>query len=164
MTMGKRPAALAATDLDLPARRGSLKLFCSVVAISVALVLSGPPSSPANTRTAMSETVIACFHKKIRRFTAQTYPGRCDIRGYRGKKVVGIPIKGMKWGHWGGNPTRAASGIDLLDGTRVRLIAYQPITCNEGRTWYSRVVVVFLSDGTGLELRLPTCDGSSVTG
>lgn len=157
VTMRKRPAALASTHLARLSLRKLMKLFCAVVAVSLALVLSGTPSSLANLQTARSGTVIACFHGKIARFTALAHPGRCNIRGYRGKKVVGIPIKSMKWGHWGANPTRAASGIDLLDGTRVRLIAYRPITCDDGRTWYSRVVVVFLSDGNGLELRLPTC-------
>jgi hypothetical protein len=160
--MRKRPAALASTDLALPALRGSLKLLCSVAAVSLALMLSLPPSAPANTRTAKSETVIACFHKKIRRFTAQAHPGRCDIAGYRGNKFFGLPVKGMKWGHWGANPTRAAFGVDSRDGTRVRVIAYRPITCDEDRTWYSRVVIVFHSNP--FELRLPTCDGPSVIG
>ena len=62
--MWTRPAALASTDLALFALRSSLKLLCSVVAVSLALVLSLPPSSLANTRTAKSETVIACFHRE----------------------------------------------------------------------------------------------------
>lgn len=167
VTMRKRPAALASTDLALLVLRSSLKLFCSAVAVSLALVLSGPPSSLANTRTARSGTVIACFHKKIRRFTAQAHPDRCDIAGYRGKEkeFVGIPIRGMKWGHWGAKPTRAAFGVDVRNGTRVRVIAYRPITCDEGRAWYSRVVIVNLRDGNFFVLRrLPTCDGPSVIG
>lgn len=163
-TMWKRPAALASTGLGLLARCGSLKLFCSAVAVSVALVLSGPSSSLANTRTAKPGTVIACFHEEISRFTAQAHPGRCNIWGYLGKRFVGVPVKGMRWGHWGANPTRAAFGVDMRDGTRVRIIAYRPIPCDEGRTWYSRVVVVFPGDGDGFELRLPTCDGPSIVG
>ena len=71
----------------------------------------------------------------------------------------------MKWGHWGAKPTRAAFGVDVRNGTRVRVIAYRPITCDEGRTWYSRVVIVNLRDGNFFVLRrLPTCDGPSVIG
>jgi hypothetical protein len=142
----------------------SLKLFCSVIAVSLALVLSGPLSSVADARTAKSGTVIACSHKKIGRFTAQAHPSRCNISGYRGKHSVEVPIKGMKWGHWGASPTRAAFGVDVRDGTRVRVIAYRPTTCDEGRTWYSKVIVVFLTDGNWFPLRLPTCDGLSVIG
>jgi hypothetical protein len=135
-----------------------------MVAVGLALVLSGPPSSFANTGTAKPGTVIACFHEKISRFTALAHPGRCSIWGYRGKQFLGIPIKSMKWGHWGANPTRAAFGVDMRDGTRVRIIAYRPIACDEGHTWYSRVVVVFPGDGRFFGLRLPTCDGPSVIG
>ncbi len=138
-----------------------------MMAVSLALVLSLPPSSLANARMAKSATVIACFHKKISRFTAQAHPGRCEIAGYRGKEkeFVGIPISGMKWGHWGAKATRAAFGVDVRNGTRVRVIAYRPISCDEGRTWYSRVVIVNLRDGNFFVLRhLPTCDGLSVAG
>jgi len=162
--MWKRPAALLSTDLALVALRSSLKVFCSVVAVSLALVLSGSPSSLANARIAKSGTVIACFHEKISLFTARAHPGRCSIWGYRGKQFVGLSIKGMKWGHWGANPTRAAYGVDTRNGTRVRVIAYRPIACDEGRTWYSRVIVLTFPDGNAFGLRRPTCDGPSVIG
>lgn len=143
--------------------RCSVKLVWLVGAVSLALGLSGPPSV-ANARTAKSEAVIACYHEKIDRFTRQVHPGQCNIWGYRGKQFVGIPVRGMKWGHWGANPTRAAYGVDMRDGTRVRVIAYRPISCGGGRAWYSRVVVVSLVDGNGFELRLPTCDDSHLIG
>jgi hypothetical protein len=144
MTMEKRSAALA----------------CSVVALGLALVFG--LFSPASARPpATSGPVIACFHPEIGRFTAQARPSRCHLRGYREKRVVGIPIEGMKWGHWGANPTRAAYGVNERSGYRVRIIAFQPIAC-EGRTWYSRVTVVTLRDGNFYGLRLPTCDGPSV--
>jgi hypothetical protein len=139
-------------------------IFCSVVAVSLALALSGPPSSPAVIRIAKSGSVIACFHPKPDRFTAQAHPSRCNISGHRGEEVVEVPIRGMNWGHWGFNPTRASYGVDKRDGTHVRVIAYRPIACDEGRTWYSRVVVFFLEDGSGFDLRLPVCDGPSVIG
>jgi hypothetical protein len=110
------------------------------------------------------DTLIACFHERISRFTAEAHPSRCDLWGYRGRQFVGIPIKGMKWGHWGANPTRAAYGVALRDGTRVRVIAFRPVRCDEGTAWYSRAVVVTLDDGNAFELRLLTCDGPSVIG
>lgn len=146
-TMWKRPAAIS----------------CLVVAVSLALALSGPPSSPAVIRIAKSGPVIACFHPKLGRFTAQAHPSRCNISGHRGEEFVEVPIKGMNWGHWGFNPTRAAYGVDKRDGTHVRVIAYRPIAC-EGRTWYSRVVVLTPADGNSFGLRLPTCNGPSVVG
>jgi len=138
--------------------------LCLAVVVSLALVLSALSPGLANARIAKSGTVIACFHEKIRRFTAQAHPSRCNLRGYRGKQEVEVPIKGMKWGHWGSNPTRAAYGVDRRDGRGIRIIAYRPIPCDKGRTWYSRVVVFFPGDGTGLVLRLPTCDDPSVIG
>jgi len=140
----------------------SAALFCSMVALGLALMLSGPPSPAGARPPAKSGAVIACFHPETGRFTAQARPGRCHLRGYRENRVVGIPIEGMKWGHWGANPTRAAYGEDMRDGTAVRVIAYRPIACYEGRVWYSRVVVFFPGNGTGFVLRLPTCDRPSV--
>ena len=147
MTMGKRSAALA----------------CSVVAVSLVLGPSGLSSLADARPPAKAGPVIACFHPETRRFTAQAHPSRCHLRGYREKRIVGIRIEGMKWGHWGANPTRAAYGDDMRDGTAVRVIAFRPIAC-AGRTWYSRVIVVTLRDGNFFDLRLPTCDDPSVIG
>jgi hypothetical protein len=141
------------------------RLLGLVVVCGVALVMAkDSPPSLAVPGTAESRTVIACFHEKVSRFTAQAHPGRCDIWGNRGTQFAGIPVRGMKWGHWGANPTRADYGVDTRNDTRVRIVAYRPIACDEGRTWYSRVVVAFPADGKFFELRLPTCDGPSVIG
>jgi hypothetical protein len=148
---------------QLPALSAARWLLCSAAAVSFALLPFGP-TSPASARPAKSGPVIACFHPKLDRYTAQAHPNRCILRGYRGKQVVEIPIKGMNWGHWGSNPTRAAYGEDRRNGKGVRVIAYRPIACDEGRTWYSRVTIVFPGDGSGFELRLPACDGPSVVG
>lgn len=161
--MWKPAARASSTELGLLVPCSSLKLVCSVVAVSLALVLSGPASSLADTGTVKSGTVIVCFHPKIERFSAQAHPGRCNISGYRGEQIIEIPVKGMKWGHWGANPTRAAFGVDMRDGTRVRVIAYRPITCDDGRTWYSRAVILSLVDGSAFELRLPTCAAPTAT-
>lgn len=101
--------------------------------------------------------VIACYHEKARRYTALVHPGRCVLRGYRGKQTLGIPIKGMKWGHWGVFAARAAFGVDMRDGERVRVVASRPITCDDGSTWYSMVGGVFLRHVRGFQFRLPTC-------
>ena len=164
VAMSKWPSVPWSTDLAQFTPRTSLKAFCSVVAVGLALVLSGSPSSLANAQTEKSGTVIACFHEKISRFTARAHPGQCKVWGYRGKQFGGIPIKGMQWGHWGSNPTRAAFGVDTRDGSRVRVVAYRPIACDEGHIWYSRVVVVFPEDSRFFGFRLPTCDGPSVIG
>lgn len=138
--------------------RRSRGLCCLVFAVGLVLWLPGPLPSIANAHKARSGVVIACFHRKISRFTAEAHPRRCDIAGYRGEKFVEIPIKEMKWGHWGHNPTRAAFGVDTRNEIRVRVIAYRPIVCREGHAWYSRVVIVFPGNGRFSGLRLPTCD------
>ncbi len=144
----------------------SLMLFCSVAVVGLALALCSPFSSVAHAQVAKSGAVIACFHKKIGRFTAQAHPSRCNISGYRGRdrEFVEVPVKGVNWGHWGLNPTRGAYGHNKRNGKGVRIIAYKPITCDEGRTWYSRVIVVFPGEGTFFGLRLPTCDDPAVIG
>src|SRR4051812_32741723 len=116
--------------------RISLKLTCLVSALGMALllVLLISPLSLATAQKRGSDTVIACFHKKISRFSALAHPKRCDFRGYRGKKVAEIPVEGMKWGgHWGAKPARAAFGVDVRDGTPVRVVAYRPVPCADGR-------------------------------
>jgi hypothetical protein len=62
-------------------------------------------------------------------------------------------------GHWGSRVTRAAYGVDTLNGGRVRIIAFRRVTCDDGRTWYSRAIVVRLRNGTFFGLGLPACSG-----
>lgn len=139
---------------DMPA---SLKSRWSVLVAAVIVGLFGPPVSPASAGTTTSQTVIACFHDGSSGFTGVVRPHQCVIGGYRGRQFVKVPIKGMRWGHWGSNPTRAAFGVDTREGGRVRVIAYRPVFCADGRAWYSRIVVLALTDGHALELRSPTC-------
>jgi hypothetical protein len=160
MSRSTRSAAPSTVDSGLPAFCRSLTFSCCVVAGGLALALAGLPSSLAHGRTGSSKTVIACFHEKSRRFTAESHPDRCHIRGYReerGKHFAGVSVRAMKWGHWGARRTRAAYGVDVHDGTRFRIIAFRPISCDGGRTWYSRVVVLTFPDGNAFGLRLPTC-------
>lgn len=155
--MRKRPVALAPTGLGLLLLCSSLKRFCSVVAIGLAVMLTDSGSSLADVGTPESRTLIACFHPEIKRFTGRAHPGRCNVAGHRGKRFVEVPVKGMKWGHWGANPTRAAFGVDVRAGTRIRVIAYRPITCNDGRAWYSMAAFLTWPEGNAFALRLPTC-------
>jgi hypothetical protein len=101
--------------------------------------------------------VIACYHEKAHRYTARVHPGRCTFRAYRGKQTVAIPIRGMRWGHWGVFATRAAFGVDMRDGERVRVVASRPVRCDDGSTWYSMVGGVFLKHVRGFQFHLPTC-------
>ncbi len=155
--MWKRPVSLALSDMASRARRTLLMLFCCLGAVGFAPMLAGSSSSPVHAQMRKPVTVLPCFHPRVDRFTARVHPSTCNISGYRGDEFVEVPIKGMNWGHWGFNPTRAAYGVDKRDGRGVRIVAYRPITCDEGRRWYSRAVVVFPGDGSGFELRLPAC-------
>jgi hypothetical protein len=137
--------------------------ICAAIVIGLALLLSSPISSLASER-AKGGTVIACFHPQISRYTARSHPRRCDIRAEKRGEFIGIPIKDMRWGLWGNNPTRAAYGVDVLDGARVRVIAYRPVPCDDGRNWYSRVVILFLGDGHASGFHLLTCPRPSVVG
>lgn len=155
--MRKWPAVHLPTNLGLLGQRSSPRLFWSGVALTIVLVLSQQLSSLAHARPAKSGGAIACFHPKINRFTAQAAPSRCNIAGYRGGEFVEVPIEGMKWGHWGSNPTRAALGFDKNEAKAVRIVAHRLVECDDGRRWYSRAVVVYPGDGSGFLLRLPTC-------
>jgi hypothetical protein len=156
-SMRKQPTRPWPTDLAQPPSRNWPRLLCSLV-VGLAVLLSVPPSSLAKARTAGSRSVIACFHRKSNRFTAEAHPRQCNIAGQRGEDFVQVPIKGMKWGHWGANPTRGAYGTDTRNGRAVRIIAHLPVTCPDGRTWYSRVVVVFPGIGRFFGLHLQTCE------
>lgn len=101
--------------------------------------------------------LIACYLDRARRYTALRHPRRCTLRGYQRKQLVTIQIKGMRWGHWGVHAPRAAYGVNLRNGERVRVVAFRRITCPDGSAWYSRVNGLFYSQLRTFELRLPTC-------
>jgi hypothetical protein len=129
-------------------------------------VLWGALSISTDPLLARTPTVIACFHKRIGKFTGVAHPRQCLIKGYRGfgKHFVTIPIQGMKWGHWGANPTRGAFGRHVSTREGVRVIAYRRRLCNDGLYWYSRAVVNFRGSGRFFELRLPSCGDPLVVG
>lgn len=152
-----RGGVVGSTNFRQHYRSSLLVLFCMGSAIGLAL-LPGSPSAFGKSTDTRSTSVIACFHKKVNRSTAEAHPRRCNISGYEGKKMVEVAVEGMKWGHWGSNPTRAAFGVDASSERRVRIIAHRPINCGDGRAWYSRVVVVYPGNGTFFGLRLPVCN------
>jgi hypothetical protein len=163
-------AAFAVTDTRAP-REGDAQAFEPDLSSNTFSPTGGSvygqgrtlPATELHTGTGKPRAVIACFHEKSRGFSAEAHPRRCHLRGYREQSVVGISIKNLKWGHWGANHTRAAYGVDLRDGSAVRVIVFRPITCEDGLNWYSRVVIFFPADSHGFEFDLPTCDGLSVT-
>jgi hypothetical protein len=147
------------------------KLSSSLIAAALALALVAALASPTTATAAKRQSVIACYHKKVRVFTAEVRPANCEIAGYRGegKQFIAIPITGMKWTHWGPGRIQGAYGKTLGrygDGTRrragVRIIIFGRTVCADGRAWYSKVNVVFPGVGNFFELRLPTCDGPDV--
>jgi hypothetical protein len=135
-----------------------MRFFCSFLVGLASLLLCAAAALGAGS-SGKPNAVIACFHPRVATFTPEAHPGDCHIRGRRGKEVVDLPIVGMKWGHWGARHTRAGFGSDVRDGRGVRVVAYQLKTCADGLTWYSKAVVVFPGDGSGFEVRLPTCSG-----
>jgi hypothetical protein len=143
-------------------KSGSSRVACAVIFSCITLALCGPPTASA--RVAKAGPVIACFHGKAGRYSAQAHPSRCNFRGYHGRQLVGVSVKGMNWGHWGSNPTRGAYGTDRNDGKPVQIIAYRPVVCGEGRKWYSRIIVLSYATGNYITLRLPTCNGRFETG
>jgi hypothetical protein len=139
--------------------------LASVVLISALVIGVGASMSvPVKAQAAKTPTVIACFHKKSGRVAGLAHPNQCVIRGYRGRgrqRIVAFTIRGIRWGHWGAVPTRGAFGNDVRTGEGVRIIAYRRVECDDGRAWYSRVILNFRGTGNFFELRLPTCVGSS---
>jgi hypothetical protein len=134
-----------------------MRFFCSFLVGLASLLLCAAAALGAGS-SGKPNAVIACFHPRVATFTPEAHPGDCHIRGRRGKEVVDLPIVGMKWGHWGANPTRAAFGDDRRNGKRAQVVAFRPITCEDGRAWYSMVVVLLFADnGNSFSLRLPAC-------
>lgn len=137
------------------ARRLFAKLLWTSVVAGLASALLWSSSAASAGRAG---TVIACFHEKSRRYSAEVHPPRCHLRGFRDQHVVGISVKNMKWGHWGARHTRAAFGNDVRTGQAVRVIVFRPIACEGGVRWYSQVVIFFPGNSRGFEFASPVCD------
>jgi hypothetical protein len=159
---GNRRYEVEATAFDL--RPGVLYHYRTVAVSEGGRAFGADKTFKTFFRTATPKSVIACFDEKARIYTALAHPRRCTFRGHRGRKDAQISVEGMKWGHWGFNPTRAAYGSHVRHGAPVRIIAFRPVACDDGRTFYSLVTVVYPANGSGFELRLPTCDGATAPG
>lgn len=150
-------------------REGDAKAFGSDLRFNTFRPIGGPLRGPGQTLAATKlgaeagkpTTVIACFHEKSRRFSADAHPRRCNLRGFHDQRVVGISIKNMKWGGWGARQARAAYGVDLRNGLAVRVIVFRPITCEDRLRWYSRVVIFYPGNSAGFAFNSPVCDGAS---
>ncbi len=151
-------------------RHRRFALTVLAVIFSVGLLVSGPPSAPANTPTHVHVSIfhpripgimIACYDRKLRRWTDKTRPANCDLAGYRGRtgeRFVSAPVVGIKWGEWGEFSSPGALGVNVRTHTRVRVIAYRRMRCGDGRTFYSSANVLNLNNGSFYSIRLPICD------
>jgi hypothetical protein len=144
-----------------------LKLLGLVVVISVALAWTVTPFSSATRVPAklprIPGTVVACFHKKTHRFTAEIKPARCDLKGTGGKqrKPTRLSIKDIKWYFWGTFSSRGSLGMEVPSGIHVRVFVFRRVECRDGRIWYSSAVVFNPDNSHYSVLRLPTCDALS---
>jgi hypothetical protein len=144
------------------------------VALAVALSLLAPiASSPAATThptrvpfgdPRIPTTMMACYHRKTHRFTAEVHPGRCEVAGIaRGSGFSRFPIKGewerIEWNHWGSFHS-ATETINRRTGNEVRVTVYRRVKCGDGSTWYSRANIFGLVGGFYAKIRLPVCGGS----
>lgn len=114
------------------------RLVPFALVLSLALVLAGS-SSATNyrhgfpiERPSIRQIEIACFHKGEHRYVDVKQPAGCEISGHL--------------------------GVNTRTGARVRVTVMRRIRCGDGRTFYSRAVI--LNPGTGhfFYLRLPICN------
>jgi hypothetical protein len=105
-------------------------------------------------------TLISCYHKELRRFSAVVAPSRCDIAGDEGEQrtSVGFPIRDLRWSEWGEFRSEGSYGVNTRNGIRVRVIAFRRVRCRDGRVFYSAVNVVEPGNGSYSVVRLPSCE------
>lgn len=153
----------------------SSKRVVTASALTVSLLLLNPiSSSPAATRDrtrvpvshpTIPGTEIACYHRKIRRFTAEIHPGKCEVAGMaEGEGFVRFPIEGewerIEWNHWGGFRSQGNEAVNRRTGREVRIIAYRRVRCADGSTWYSLANMFSLVGSYNAVVRLPVCNNS----
>jgi hypothetical protein len=146
------------------------RLVPFALVLSLALVLAGS-SSATNyrhgfpiERPSIRQIEIACFHKGEHRYVDVKRPAGCEISGYLGYKpsegeTFSVnPITGDGRSEWGRYSSQGSLGVNTRTGARVRVTVMRRIRCGDGRTFYSRAVI--LNPGTGhfFYLRLPICD------
>lgn len=165
VTMWNRVALSADSRKARPAR--SLQLFSWALVISVVLASTATSSSLATRVPAklprIPGTVLACFHKKTHRFTAEIEPDRCEFKGTEGKqrKPLRLSVKGLQWNFWGTFSSRGSLGNEIPSGIHVRVFVFRRVECRDGRVWYSSAVVFNTNNGHYSVLRLPACEALS---
>lgn len=156
--------SLAWIDRRPSARCGSLRLFGLVTTVALALMstglcslASGRDGVPGSVR--VRGIMISCYHKEVRRFTAEVAPARCDIAGHEGedRRFASFRIHRLRWSEWGEFRSEGSYGVNVRDGIRVRVIAFRRVRCADGRTFYSAANVVEPGNGSYSVVRLPTC-------
>jgi len=143
----------------IPKRDLPLKAMTAVVLILTCL--SSPSASAVKRSSQEPRWMMVCFHPGKSRYTAEVHPGHCALWGDRGAQFLGAAVDRLDWSNWGGNPAKA-SGISVRDKSQVKVTAFRPVYCVDGRIFYSRVRVRFPEADQGQTLRLLTCGGPSL--
>jgi hypothetical protein len=136
-----------------------IKVLVSAIAVSSVLGTVGSVSVAGQKQEG---PFIACFHQKQRKYTPRVKPRQCDIAGIRkgrGMTFVNVPVRAIRWNHWGASQSLGSFGIDKRDGRGVRVVAYRAVRCEGGYRLYTKVTVVYPGPGFGFILNLPGCEG-----
>lgn len=148
-------------------RRRSLRSASLAFAVILALALA-IPSMALSTRIPAKHgripgTVVACYHEKAHRFTAEAAPARCELAGTKGKerKPTKLLIVGIKWNRWGTLSSQGSFGVEARTGLPVRVFVFRRVECPDGRIWYSSAVVFKTENGHISVLRLRPCNALS---
>lgn len=142
-------------------------MIASVVILRIGLSALAPAATGHRTRIPVSHpaiprTSVACYHRKIHRFTAESHPGRCEVAGTaEGEGFVRFPIEGlwerMEWDHWGAFKSQGNEAVNQRTKRHVRVIAYRRVRCADGSIWYSLANVFSLEGNNNVVIRLPVC-------
>lgn len=151
-----------------PGRIGTASVLITTFLL-LGLIASSPAASGHPTRVPVGHppirgTMLACYHRKIHRFTAEIHPGRCEVAGIaEGEGFVRFPIEGewerIEWNHWGGFRSQGNEAVNRRTEREVRVIAYRRVRCPDGSTWYSLANMFSLVGSYNAVIRLPVCDG-----
>lgn len=140
-------------------------IFRSLIAMGIGISLMFPPAlATAHERVSQATRVrgimIGCFHRNSHRYTAEIKPTDCVIAGAEGQqeKYAAYPIKRLRWSEWGEPRAEGSYGVNVRTGARVRLWAAGRVRCPNGRTFYEKINVTNLYNGSYSAVRVPTCD------
>lgn len=139
-------------------------LWC-LLAVGLVVLLMIPPAL-ATGQERVSQTIrvrrimIGCFHRGSHRYTAEVKPTDCVIAGAEGgqEKYAVYPINRLRWSEWGEPRAEGSYGVNARTSSRVRLWAAGRVRCPDGRTFYEKINVTNLYNGSYSAVRVPTCD------